>query len=46
MGKVILLTLALFWKSSEKMISSIVALFSGFFYRHCLMIMLKSLVTP
>ena len=45
-GNVILLIFALFWKSSEKIISSILALFSGFFCRHCLMIILKSLVTP
>ena len=46
LGRVILLIFALFWKSSEKMSSSMVALFSGLRYRHCLIIMLKSLVTP
>ena len=45
-GKVILFTFALFWKSSEKIISSMLARFSGFRCKHYLIIMLKSFVTP
>ena len=45
-GKVILFTFALFWKSSEKIISSMLARFSGLRCKHYLIIMLKSFVTP
>ena len=45
-GRVILFTFALFWKSSEKIISSMLARFSGFRCKHYLIIMLKSFVTP
>ena len=45
-GRVILLIFALFWKSSEKMISSMLARFSGLRCKHYLIIMLKSFVTP